>query len=82
MTEGFEIDVKIKNEEKKFDAEFRKLGYSYKIAVWIDGHEVIYEPDEERNFRAITVNQTMIENKKFLEWVRATAERLTELFEK
>ena len=82
MTESFEIHVTIGKEEKKFDAEFRKQGYGYKIAVWIDGYEVMYEPDEERAFRAISLNQSLVENKKFIEWVRATGEKLSELFER
>ena len=80
MTEEFEIDVTDNNEVKIFDAEFRKQGYSYKIAVWIDGNEVIYEPDEERNFRAITVDHALAENRKFVELVQIIGERLNEIF--
>jgi len=82
MTEEFQIDVSIDNETKVFDAEFRKLGYGYKIAVWINDNEIIYEPDEERSFRAITVNQSLAENRKFMELVKLVGERLNELFER
>ncbi len=81
MTEDFEIDVLIDNAVKKFDAEFRQQGYSYKIAVWVDGDEVIFEPDEERKFRAVSINHALVQNKKFVELVRMIGERLNEIFD-
>ena len=82
MTEEFQFDVTIDNGIKVFDAEFRKLGYGYKIAVWINDNEIIYEPDEERSFRAVSINQSFAENRKFMELVKLVGERLNELFER
>jgi hypothetical protein len=36
-----------------FSARLVKRGYSYKIQVEVEGQEIIFELDEERNFRAI-----------------------------
>lgn len=52
MEEAFDIDVVHKGKEFHFHARFLKYGYSYRIVVEVNGHEVIFEPDEERNFRA------------------------------
>jgi hypothetical protein len=80
MTENFEIEAEVNKETKRFLAEFRQLGYSYKIAVWIDDHEIIYEPDEERKFRAISLDAGLMNDRKFVEWVRVIGEKLSELF--
>ena len=53
MAEPFTLEVTYKGQERIFEAELRTFGYTYKIAMQIDGVEVIFEPDEERNFRAI-----------------------------
>jgi hypothetical protein len=39
-----------------FLSRLLKQGYSYTIHVEVDGQEIIFEPDEERNFRAISEN--------------------------
>ena len=53
MAESFTVTVAWKNQDHSFEAELRMFGYTYKIAVMVDGVEVIFEPDEERNFRAM-----------------------------
>jgi len=82
MIEEFQIDVTIDGDIKIYGTEFRKLGYGYKIAVWIEDNEIIYEPDEERSFRAVAVDPSFMNNKKFLEQVKLIGQRLNELFER
>ena len=82
MTEEFQIDVRFENDVRLFNAEFRRQGYGYKIAVWVDDNEIIYEPDEERSFRAISLNPAFMENRKTLQLVTLIGERLNELFER
>jgi hypothetical protein len=53
MNEDFVIPVDYKGEELEFRAQLLNYGYSYKIQVDINGLEVLFEPDEERNFRVI-----------------------------
>jgi hypothetical protein len=53
MNDDLEIPVNYKNRELIFIAKFIQFGYSYKFEVDVNGIAVFFEPDEERNFRAI-----------------------------
>jgi hypothetical protein len=53
MSDSFQLPVTYKNKELLFPAELISTGYSYKILVNVYDVIVSYEPDEERNFRAI-----------------------------
>ena|ERR1035437_6651024 len=53
MSETFDIPVVYKGQEHLLKAELLAYGYSYKIQVDVNGQIVLFEPDEERNFRAI-----------------------------
>ena len=58
MDEGFELPVVYKNKELLLPATFIKAGYSYKIRITVDGQPVFFEPDEERNWRAMVDTET------------------------
>jgi hypothetical protein len=49
----FDIDIEYRGSTKTFQGTFSKYGWSYRFTVDVDGCEVIFEPDEERNLRAI-----------------------------
>ena len=53
MDYDLEVPVTYKNQELIFNAKFIQFGYSYKFEVDVNGILVSFEPDEERNFRAI-----------------------------
>jgi len=53
MDEPFSIMVIYLALEYRFEARLAIMGYTHKFYVMINGMEVIYEPDEERNYRAI-----------------------------
>ncbi len=53
MDEPFIITVLYKGQELSFEARLATVGYIHKFHVLINGMEIIYEPDEERNYRAI-----------------------------
>ena len=53
MPDDFEIPVTYKGKEYSFAASLISTGYSYKIHVDVFGKTISYEPDEERNFRAV-----------------------------
>ena len=53
MDADLEVPVTYKNQELIFNAKFIQFGYSYKFEVDVNGIIVFFEPDEERNFRAI-----------------------------
>lgn len=52
MSERFSIPVMYKDNELSFEAVLQKSGYIIRIAVIVDGVTVIFEPDEEKNYRA------------------------------
>ncbi len=51
--ESFELPVIYKGQETIMYGKFERWGYSYRIHIMIDESEIVFEPDEERNFRAI-----------------------------
>ncbi len=53
MDYDLEVPVTYKNQELIFYAKFIQFGYSYKFEVDVNGILIFFEPDEERNFRAI-----------------------------
>ena len=53
MAELFTLTFSYLNNEKEYNAELQVYGYSYKIAITINDAVVFFEPDEERNFRAV-----------------------------
>jgi hypothetical protein len=46
-------DFTITIDGKEYNGDLIIFGYSYKIVVSIDDIPVTFEPDEERNFRAL-----------------------------
>jgi hypothetical protein len=53
MDDVLEIPVTYKGEELIVMAKVILAGYGYKFQIEVDGQEVLFEPDEERNFRAM-----------------------------
>ena len=51
--EEFEMPVHFKNEEKIYKVRLRAYRYSYKLEVEVDGTPVMFERDDEGNWRAI-----------------------------
>jgi len=80
MEETFSITVYYNNQERDFDVTFQLFGYTHKIAIVVDGTPILFEPDEERNYRASLPfgETTKIEIDIFL--LQAIAIRLEEVF--
>ena len=53
MAESFTLVVNYEGKEYQLDSELRVFGYTHKIAVNLLGGEILFEPDEERNYRAV-----------------------------
>lgn len=64
MEEDFELPVHYNNNELLFPTRLLNYGYSYKLEVTIDGDPVLFEPDEERNWRAVLTEEDIFSNKK------------------
>ena len=77
MDEPFEIPVTYKGKEISFPSKLLKLGYVYKIQVNVNGQEIIFEPDEEINYRAIIDPDNPLPGKKVdLELLKSIAEAI------
>ena len=57
--EDFDLPVLHNGREELLPARLMRMGYSYKIVVQVGECEVIFEPDEERNFRAVIENDEL-----------------------
>jgi hypothetical protein len=64
MNEGFQIPVTYNGKEAQFPARLLAYGYSYKIEVEINDALILFEPDEERNWRAQSSVEDIEKNKK------------------
>jgi hypothetical protein len=53
MDDTFDLPVVYKGNEESFKAQILMLGYTHKIQVWVGDKEIFFEPDEERNYRAL-----------------------------
>lgn len=75
MMEDFTIPVNYKGKEYQFPAKMLNYGYVVKLQVTIEGTELIFEPDEERNWRALISFEEVQANKKLdTELLKAIAE--------
>ena len=80
MDYDLEVPVTYKNQELIFNTKFIQFGYSYKFEVDVNGILVFFEPDEERNFRAI-IDPTIDHGNHNIdkELIRLIAETLVEM---
>ena len=53
LNDAPEIPVTYRGEEFSFPAQLVLTGYAHKIQVEVDRQIIMYEPDEERNYRAV-----------------------------
>jgi hypothetical protein len=53
LVHEFELPVNWRNEEMLYKARLVKLGYGFKMEVDVDERSIIFEPDEEGNWRAV-----------------------------
>jgi hypothetical protein len=80
MDEGFELPVSFNKKELSFPARLLSYGYSYKLEVDIDGDKILFEPDEERNWRALIAYEEVSANKKMnVELLQAIASSIEEI---
>ncbi|MDP4262287.1 MAG: hypothetical protein Q8941_07125 [Bacteroidota bacterium] len=64
MEEEFELPVIFNNKELSFPARLLNYSYSYKLEVDVEGTKLLFEPDEERNWRAVIAGEDIKSNKK------------------
>lgn len=80
MVDSFILELVYNNKTKVFDAEFHKLSrFTHRMMVNIDGAQIFFEPDEERNYRAVLSESSP--SIPDAELVKAVADKLHELFQ-
>ena len=82
MEDSFIIDVDFKGREYSFEARLATVGYNHKFYIVINGVEVTFEPDEERNYRAIlnTSDQNSIKSVD-IELIKAVGEKIQSILQ-
>ena len=76
MAETFTLNVVYKNKAKEYDAELRMNGYVHNIIIIVDEQEIIFEPDEERNYRAVITGNPGKQNPPDVELLQAIANEI------
>lgn len=78
MDDPFELPVMYRNQEIFFPAKLQQTGYSHRFCVEVYGQDVFFEPDEERNYRALIdpENVTKEISVELLQAIAATIESL------
>ena len=82
MDEPFDLPVVYKGQELIFTAQLLQLGYTHSFAVDVYGQEFLFEPDEERTYRAMIDVAQMQQNKKVdIELLKAIAASIQAIVE-
>ena len=76
MNEPFELSVTYSSEELLFPSRLLVLGYPHKFQVGVNGQQVLFEPDEERNYRAVMEPEQVESSKIDVNLLRAIAEAI------
>jgi len=80
MVEDFKIPVLYNNQRLNFPAQLVRYAYSYKIEVDVEGTLVYFEPDEERNWRALIGQEEVAVNRNLnRELLKAIASSIEEI---
>lgn len=77
MEEAFELPVLFNGQNLLLPAQLQAWGYSHRILVRLKDQTLIFEPDEERNYRAVLSDP---ERTPDLQLVKAIVTTLESLF--
>ncbi|HEV7781160.1 MAG TPA: hypothetical protein VGO58_07820 [Chitinophagaceae bacterium] len=81
MEDEFNLPVVFEDKALLFPARLLNYGYSSKLEVDVNGTRVLFEPDEERNWRALVSFEGLQANKKLdaglLKAIAEAIEKLT-----
>jgi hypothetical protein len=79
MDESFFLDVEYLGKELEFEGRLILSGYLHKIEMDVEGTKVLFEPDEERNYRALINPEEVAHHKLDVGLLKAIASRLESL---
>jgi len=73
MADSFDLPVEFNGEEKLYPTTILRYGFTHKLQVTVNNIIVTFEPDEEKNYRAIVDNDNAgALNKHLLEQISNT----------
>lgn len=80
MDEQFELAVEYKGQQLILNASLVVTGYTHKFNVDVNGQMIVFEPDEERNYRAVIpyddINTSRKIDKNFLKAITTAIEEI------
>jgi len=77
MDEQFDLMIEYKGENYNFDAALVVHGYAYKFNVDVNGQIIVFETDEEGNYRALLNPNELEKNQNInIELLKKIAEAL------
>ena len=76
MTQDFDLPVSYRGEELLFPAVLQASRFSHQFLVDMYGAEIHFEPDEERNYRAMIDPEALSGKKIDIELLQAIAEAI------
>ena len=80
MDEQFDLPIQYKGEQYIFKGALIVHGYTHKFNVDVNGQTIVFEPDEERNYRAVISPSDLESNKSIdIELLKKIAEALWEV---
>lgn len=78
MYDVFELPVTYKGQELQFPAQLLPSGYTHRFQVNVFGQDVLFEPDEERTYRAL-VDPEKPNKQISVDLLQAIAESISEI---
>ncbi len=82
MDNDFEIPVTYNGKELTFPAKLLNYGFTVKLEIDIDNTKIMFEPDEERYWRALISYEDLQANKKLnpelLKLIASEIEKITQ----
>jgi len=80
MDEQFDLPIQYKGDHLIFKGALIVHGYTHKFNVDVNGQTIVFEPDEERNYRAV-INPLDLESHKNIDigLLKIIAEALWEI---
>ena len=79
MDNTFELDVDFNGETYEFEGNLIIGGYLHKIELDVQGTKVYFEPDEERNYRALMSVEDLNKSELSIGLLKAIGHRLDSL---
>jgi hypothetical protein len=76
MDEQIDFPVTVNGETVHVTAKVLSFGYTYKLSIMVNELEVLFEPDEQRTYRAILADPAKVPSKADISMIGAIADTL------